>query len=325
MFSKRKNIKITSPIKSNDSYEKSLEFFKAGNLSSLHKQALHIHPEWINGFNAGFKKSLGNDSHIFGDIGLAATSNAKLGVEYFLNDQTDFSQKASNIRFSVNPFAKISEFYICVNPSSAFRLKLKNHIFASALFDENYDRQKQGILSSLWTKSGLSIDWTGGYSRVSFSAFTSNSKSITTSLTALTRIASNFLVGAELNSNQDIKRRSITLEPCLATAYWNENMKMVGSMWLKTLKIDLSWFRKINDNIQISSILIIDAQTRNTIATLFGQYSLGDSIIRAKIATNGLIGATYEQKFWHFSILNSVVANVSTKKFVYGMKIGIEV
>lgn len=325
MFSKPVNITVSPPIKiCNLNVNR---FFNTNNLSSLHKQALAIQPEWLNGFNVSFNKLIAIDTA----VGVSETDvdNGHLVKRnYSLNNNNDGNvdplKQPHCIRMTLNPYGKSSKLFICVHPSSTFRIKFKNQIFASKIFNEIINHGNFNSLSSINIKNECEGDWFGRTSRASLSIFASNAESITSNFSIVKKIAPNFAIETGFHCNRAAPKY-LLLEPWLATAYSNANINLAASMWLKSLKVDLSCFKRINDHMQVGSMFSIDARARNAIGQLFCQYELRDSIIRAKVTSNGLIGATHEFKFWNFNLINSVITNAVTKKIIYGIQIEMEV
>lgn len=310
MFPKSENISAESPIKTCNSNGTTVDFRNPGILSGLHSQALRIHPEWLNGFNVACTKSITIDQIIGHSSGVNS-----IGLK---SAQFDFNYLSNFESNALHKMPITSNFFICYQPLASFRLKYKNQMSApNSIFNET-------SFSSIATRNVLNADWFGGKStRFSFSALFSDRKSISTSLSMLLRITSNFVCGAELNYNRSIGKT--TIQPCLAAAYSNEHLKLVGTMWLNSSKIHLSYFRRINENVQAGSMFVFNLPAEDAIGAIFCQYNFGRSIIRAKIASNGLVGGTYDVKFRHFNITNSIVANMSTDKIIYGTKIGFEI
>lgn len=322
MFSKPENISVDIPIKPCNAYGTTLQFFNPSNLSSVHNRSLLIHPEWLNGFNAAFKKSIGCNKKIYCNFGVNTTGlyGVQCGFDYFENNTINFIQKWPTIRFGLNTYEKSAKLFISYQPLSSFRLQFKNQIFAPKIgqFGDEH------LLSSISSIGALYADWFGNSSKLSFFAISSNEQSIAANLSFSMKVTSNFVWGAELNYNQNIQQKHSPLEPCLTAAYLKQNIKLAASVWPNSPKIHLSCFKRIAKHFQSGSIFIVDVPGDMTSGTVFCQYELDDSIIRAKIASNGLIGATYGIKLWNFSITNSIMTNIYTKKIIYGMKIGME-
>lgn len=311
MFPLPKNISASkSPICS------SLDLLNSSNLSCLHKQALLIHPEWLNGFNAAIKKSIGIDKNIYSSCGINSTglNGAQFLINYSTNNANDSIWKMPNIQLHIND--KLSKLYICYRPSASFRFKFKNQIFSPHKFNTINEQP-------LSSKNILHADWFGKSTRISLSALLPNRKTFSTTLSILTTIHPNFECGAELFYHHGIEND--LLEPCLGAAYSNEHFKLATSIWIKSSKIDISYFRRVNEQFQAGSIFIFNVLSKNAIGSLFCQYDFGNSVLRAKIASNGLIGGTYEFKIGHFYVKNSLMANVSTQKLIHGIKIGFEI
>lgn len=324
MYRYTEKISVKTPINQCNSYGKTLQFFNPGNLSRLHEQALLIHPEWLNGLNITFKKSIGIDKNIFSDFDVNSNglNDIQFGFNYNTKNDIDSICKSSTVQFSLNTYEKCSKLFICYQPLTSLRLKFHNQIFAPRIFDGHFNDEK--LLSYISSKSALNADWIGERFKWTLSAFKLRN-SIATSLSYFTKFTPNLIYGAELNCTKDFSDEKITFEPGFAMAYYNKYINLAGSIWLKTSKIDLSFFKEINKNLQAGSFLFIDPTSKNILGSLFCQYNFYDSTLRAKIASNGLIGATYEMKIWKFNIINSIVANVANKNIIYGMKIGFEI
>lgn len=314
MFSKPKNISVKIPDKQCNAHGTTIQFPNPNHFASVHNQVLLIHPEWLNGFNAAFKKSFEIDKNIYRDFGVNSTglSSIQFGCDYFANNLINLIQKWPIIGFGLN-----------YQPMSSFRLKFKNYISIPTIFDgpSGDDRKRPSILLS----GALHADWFGKSSNVSCSVITSNQQSIAANLSFLTNATSNFAWGAELHYKQGNKQTPNSLEPCLTAAYLNPNINLAASYWPNLSKIDFSCFKQIGKHFQSGSIFVIDIPAQMTTGTVFCQYQWNDSVIRAKIASNGLIGATYAIKIWNFNIRTSILGNISTKKIIYGMKIGLEI
>lgn len=315
---------VKTPINLCNSHGKTLQFLNPANLSSLHKQAVLIHPEWLNGLKVAYNKSIGKDKNIFGDFGVSSTglNSAQIGCNYTINNDNDLVRKTSTIQFSLNPYEKLAKLYICYRPFASLRLRFNNQISAPRIYDGQFrDAQFSSTISS---QSACNVDWFGKFSRLSFSAFTLKN-SMAASLSLLMKASSNFVFGAEINCKKNFNQEKILIEPCIATAYGNEQFKLVSSIWPRKKKIDLSYFQRFNKHFQAGSIVLLDLNTKTSMGSLFCEYEVGDSILRAKIDSNGLTGVTYEIKLWNFNIINSIVANATTKKIIYGMKIGFDI
>lgn len=324
MFRNTEKNSVKTPINECNSFGKTLQFFNTGNLSSLHKQALLIHPEWLNGLNITFKKSIGIDKNIFSDFGVNSDglNDIQFGFNYNTKNDNDSICKSSTVQFTLNRYEKCSKLFICYQPLSSLRLKFHNQIFAPRIFDGHFNDEK--LLSCISSKTTFNMDWIAKRFKWTLSAFKLRD-SIATSLTYFVKFTPNLIYSAELNCTKDLFDEKITFEPCFAMAYNNKYINLTGSILLKSSRIDLSFHKEINKNLQAGSFLFIDPTSKIITGSIFCQYNLYDSTLRAKIASNGLIGATYEMKLWKFNVINSIVANAGNKNIIYGLKIGFEI
>lgn len=316
MFPKSDNITVSPPIKicnSNVNW-----FFNTSNLSCVHKQALAIQPEWLNGFNVSFKKLIAIDNTV--DASEAATNLVHFVKHYPLNNGSNALRESHCIRLTLNPHEKSSKLSVCFHPSSACQIQFKNHIFAPRIFNQLIQSEKHQSSSSINTRNECEFDWFGKTSRVSLSVFASNVESISSNFSFLKEISSNFAIETGIYCNQT-KHEHFLIEPWLATAISNRNINLAGSIWLNSLKVDLSCFKRINDRIKIGSLFCVNTRARNMVGEAFCQFNFGDSIICAKSTSNGLIGATHEFKIWNFNIINSILTNYNTKKMIYGIQV----
>lgn len=320
MFSKPENFSVKTPIKPCNAMRFTLQSLNPNNLSNVHKCALFIHPEWLNGFNAALKKSIGINKNVCCTFGLSSRglNGVQFNFNYLANNERGSLHKWPTIRFGVNSYEKLAKFSICYQPVASFRLKFNNQISIPKFGYRKFDDR---LVVSACPSSTLHADWFWKSSKISFSATSTNKKSNSANLSFLMKATPSFVWGAELNYNQGYQ---ISLEPCLTIAYLKRNVKLAGSVWPHSQRIDISCFKRIGEHFQSGSIFQIDVASQEAVGTVLCQYQLDDSVIRAKIASNGLIGATYEIKLWNFSITNSIVANFSTKNIIYGMKLGMD-
>lgn len=333
VFFKPENIVNSSTKKPSDSNATIYHFFNPGNLSRLHERVTSIHPKWISGLNAEFKKSFTTNSSVFSKFGVdcMGEKNGQIGLEYLFNGIGSMkSTPKIRMRSSMDPYEQSSKLFICFNPLSSFRLKCENHISLPQLFDAGFILGKYGQLAPIQVKNRLNFDWFGPNSRLTWSIHTMNSNAITSSLSFLSNVSPDFAVGAELNANYSRKHKHLSLKPCVAASYSNESTIISGLMCFKSMKaksvskVDLSYVKNVSDHFQIGSIAFYDGKLKDTDISVFAQYSVGSSIIRAKIGTNFLIGATYGIDYGFFNISNSFVTNVLTQKVIFGLNIGVD-
>lgn len=320
MFWKPKNINVDIPIKPcNTSH-----LFNPTNLASVHHRVLLIQPEWLNGLNGSFKKSIGINKNICCNFGLNSfdLNGFQFGFNYSVKNETDSLRKWPTIHFGLNSYQNLAQFFIRYQPTSSFRLTLKNQAVIPNNFDKQFGNDK--LPTSIPSNGVLEAIWFGKSSRISFSAISSSEQLIATKLSFLTKATPNIQCGAELHCNQSTKRKPFSLQPCLSGAYLSQNAKFAATFWPNTSKIDLSYFKRISERFQSGSIFVIDAPVQMATATVCCQYKNDDSVIRAKITSNGLVGATCETKLWNISITNSILTNIFTAKTIYGMQIGKE-
>lgn len=321
MFAMPDNNNISPPVKICNSNVN--RYFNTNILWCLHKKALDIQPEWSNGLNVSFKKLIGIDTAVnVSETDTNITRSVKKNCS--LNNGNDLLQPPHCIQMTLNPQEKSSKLSICAYPSASVRIKFRNHIFASQIFNQFLNHGNGHSLSSINIRNECEGDWFGKTSAVSFSIFASNIASITTNLSILKQISSNFMAEMGFHCNRTIQS-NCKLEPWLATSFGSEMIDVAASIWLKSLNVDLSCFKRINDHMQVGSMLNINTRERNAVGQIFCQYNLSDSIIRAKITSNGLVGATHEFKLWNFNVINSIVTNATTKKIIYGIQLGMEV
>lgn len=333
MFFKPENIVNSSTKKSSKSNATIHQFFNPGNLSRLHKRATSIHPKWISGLNTEFKKSFTTNGNAFSKFGMdfIGEKNGQFGVEYLFNGIDSMKSTSKiQIRSFIDPYEQSTKLFLCYNPLSSFRLKCERAISLPEIFDAGFILGKYGEFAPIQIKNRLNVDWFGQDSRLTVSMNTSSSNSIISSVSFLTNVSPDFAVGAELNLNYNHKHKHLSLKPCLAASYSNESTIISGLICFKTMKvksiskIDLSYAKKVSDHFQIGSITFYDGKLKDTDVSVFAQYSVGNSIIRAKIGTNFLIGATYGIDFGRFNITSSFVTNVLTQKHIFGLNIGVD-
>lgn len=331
MFFVPQNIRFTSTIKSCNPNEFTHQLFNPGNLSFLHKQAVSIHPKWINGFHSQLKTSVDVGENVSIKFGVAATglNSVHFGIDYLLNDGFGPLQKASNIQFKLDPYEQFTESGVCFYPSSWAQLKFKNHIFTPQIVNGSIDDRKYVSLSSIQMENGLTATWSIKRLRMLWSVFASDFKSFNSSLSVLKKVSPNVAIGAELFASQKDEQPYFSLEPSLAAVYWNERMKIAAIIHLNSRKFELSYFKNLSDHFKIGSILLVDEQSKQADASVIWQYSIGDAIIRGKVSSTGLIGATCGIKWGNFNIANSMVANVMTTNvmtanILLGLRVGVE-
>lgn len=316
------------PIELSKSNGITTQFFSFCNLSHLHKQALSIHPEWLNGLNVQLKLNFDINEGVFNTFSVlnaTGTSSFQYGIECSSIDRFNLMQKPSSVRLILNPGEQSTAFLFHCYPSfssTPTRLILKNNLNASRLFNENIDNKLSHLITSIRMKNCLQVDWFGQHSRVSCAVHTLDSTSITTSLSILKNILPNFQIGAELMADRNGQpQQGLSLNPFFATAYENQHSKIAGTVNLKSMKVDLSCLNHVNDQIQVGSTLIIDPKSNNAIASVFGQCLYGDLIVRGKIASNGFIGTTCDYKFGYFTMKSSILTNIFTQKCICGITI----
>lgn len=320
-----KSENITIPIKRCNASDTIPNPFNPSNLTCLHSFVLRIHPEWLIGFNAAFKKSIGNDEKNVADFGVSSTglTSAQIGLNYSIKNESNSTDRAPTIQFNLNLCEKLSKLSICFWPQPSIRLKFNNQLFAPSIFG-NYTNEKRVKSTISWTNA-LNVDWIGECSRVSISLIARNNQSFACNLSFLVNVSPNFVWSSVLNFNDcGTKYAAISLKPYFAAAFFGKNMIFSGSVNVDSLKVDLSCLKQITDHFRAGSIINVDIPGQRAIGSVFLQYELSDSILRAKIASNGVIGATYEFGLWNLNIVNSAVANINTYKIVYGIKVGID-
>lgn len=312
MFSESEKNSVKSPMKTCNSYKTSTEVYNLCNLSCLHKHALLIHPQWMNGLNATLKKSIVFDENFYHDFdgNVTRLNRVQFEINYSPNIKSNF----------IFEMPTISKLFICYHPLASLRMRIQNQTIIPSIFYPPRFYEKL-LSSSISTRNVLNVDWFGRFTQISSSTLFSNCQPISTSLSLLARTTSNFEFGVKLNCSRNNEK--IKLQPCLAAGYSNQNTTLAGT--IKSSKINCFYFHRLNRNFTVGSIFNFNLPEKNGISTAVCQYEITrNALIRAKIASTGLIGGIFELKIWHFNITNSILANFSTHKIIYGMKIGIE-
>lgn len=284
-------------------------YLNPGTLSKLHKEAMKIQPKWLEGFHVGGVKFLARNIQMFGGVNLSTMNNLNgthMGCEFQTADKRNDSLLGMpSIFVAFNPYNCSSKFVFVHHLLDSVKLKFMNF---SSLKPSGFD------------ETTLKCDWFRGPSTISFLTTKVSDQFFMSNLSYLRNISKNMTLGTEFNCIWKHKSEAPIFEHSVAARYMTGKSIVALSAGLAPLKFDVSYFMPVTDKLKVGSSTLIYPGSRRALSAIFLQYDLYDSMIRAKLETNGTLGMTYEKQFDNFQLVGSVLMNAKTNKVVVGFK-----
>ncbi|CAO1399452.1 unnamed protein product [Diamesa hyperborea] len=277
-----------------------------GNIANLHKKTRDTMPIWFEGLSLKGVKNLdvhktlninwniGNNTpcgfRVGGMFGIKSTSN-KTQTPLIFGD-TNPTTLATNLHFLFHPIPK---------------LKLETKIQTGAY----------PFIADLGD-SIASVEYLGDSSTTSFNIYNPKQNAGRFTIGYLKGVTKQLSLGAELLT--EWYDGQWNAQTALAARYSFKNYSVSTTMSLDAL--DVSYWQKVNDSMQISSSLIMNKKTSKALANICYELQMENTVIKGMIDSDWSVGCTYNRHLKHpaSAFGFSVLFCIPTNKFYCGLK-----
>ncbi|XP_053946633.1 mitochondrial import receptor subunit TOM40 homolog 1 [Anastrepha ludens] len=275
-----------------------------GNIHELHLLAQRIKPQYYDGIELDYAHRLAANKIITANWVWSHTrpSGFRFGGTYSLRLYEDFLQTPT-IKADINPTTLASNFSIVFYPHSALRLEAAMQRAA-----ENVPLQTQ-----------TTIELTRPSTTLTCNMYNIRSHTGRSTISAMHSITNAWALGAELLVEW-MDPRSITAETALAARYSKHNYQIAASA--SRQGIDISYWQRIHERIQMATMLAWQSKTEKTIATICYQWDFDDAVVRSMVNSDLSVGFQYYRSLPHIPCGMGLSALISlmTNRFAFGLK-----
>lgn len=297
-------------------------FLNPGNLTQFHSKSQSIEPRWIDGLNWRLRNARSPDRVIFcnGVLSQYCPSGCRLGVIIRPKDNENESVLTTPIfEAELNPYTIASNVALLYHPIPSFRCK-----FSTKIRDRTKTESFVSItdISERFSAiSAVSCDWFGKSTTISLDAYNLTNNSASLTISYLRNLSNSFAMGME-TSVAWTKNQNIVVGSALAARFSTRDTTIAATGSLAPLSLDMSYFHKVNQFIQMGSSVAYNHDIHKAIGAIFWQLDLYDAMVRCKLDSNGCIGISYDRSIQNYDFGFSILFNHKSNNVMCGLKFG---
>ncbi|XP_019543220.4 mitochondrial import receptor subunit TOM40 homolog 2 [Aedes albopictus] len=250
-----------------------------GDFSSLHQRTYDLRPEWFEGFQLNAFKTLAVHRSIRASWNLSHITPTGFRIGAQLHRKcSDSVLKTPILAFDVNPGTLASNIFLLYRPVASLcaemSIQLKPQTHSNPLIDR------------------LSLQHTGTRTTTTLRCYNPTHQSCRVTLDHLISYNDRLAFGAELL--YEWYRDTTNAQMAIAARYSREkySFAITGSREA----FDLSYWRKVNRDLQIGSSLACSHREGKAIGTVYYRIERPDCTIRGLFDSDWSVGFTYQRK-----------------------------
>ncbi|XP_017480475.1 PREDICTED: mitochondrial import receptor subunit TOM40 homolog 1 [Rhagoletis zephyria] len=275
-----------------------------GSIHELHKLAQRIKPTYYDGIELDYAHRLAANKTATCNWVWSHTrpSGFRFGGIYSLRLYEDFLQTPT-ITADINPTTLASNVSIVFYPHSALRLEAAMQRAA-----EDVELQTQ-----------TTIELTRPSTTLTCNMYNVRSNSGRSTISLMRSITESWALGAELLLEWT-DPRSLMADTAIAARYSKYNYQIAASA--SRQGIDISYWQRIHERIQMATLLAWHRKTEKTIATICYQWDFDDAVVRSMVNSDLSVGFQYYRSLPHIPCGMGLSALISlvTNRFAFGLK-----
>ncbi|XP_012156612.1 mitochondrial import receptor subunit TOM40 homolog 2 isoform X2 [Ceratitis capitata] len=285
-------------------YRGSTDKKNPGNIHELHILAQRIKPKYYDGIELDYAHRLAANKNITCNWVWSHTrpSGFRFGGIYSLRLYDDFLQTPT-IMADINPTTLASNVSIIFYPHNALRLEAA--------------MQRAAAEEPLQTQT--TIELIRPATTVSWNMYNVRADSGRSTISIMRSITKSWALGAELLLEWN-DPRSLMTDTALALRYSKYNYQVAASASRQGL--DLSFWQRIHQRIQMATMLAWHRKTNMTIATICYQWDFDDAVVRSMVNSDLSVGFQYYRSLPHIPCGMGLSALISllNNRFAFGLK-----
>ncbi|XP_065079395.1 mitochondrial import receptor subunit TOM40 homolog [Ochlerotatus camptorhynchus] len=280
-----------------------------GDFASLHQRAYDLRPEWFEGFQLNTFKTLTVHRIIWASWNLShiTPTGFRLGAQV-QRKCSDTVLKTPVVAFDLNPGTLASNLFLLYRPvasiCSEISIQLKPQTQSSPVIDR------------------LSLQHTGTSTTTTLRCYNPTRQSCRMTLDHLVSYNDRLAFGAELL--YEWYRDTTNAQMAIAARYTGDkySLAITGSKEA----FDLSYWRKVNNQLQIGSSLACSHREGKAIGTIYYLMERPDCTIRGLFDSDWSVGFTYQRKLSQMPIGTgiSLLFCIPKNTFQCGFKIDLD-
>ncbi|XP_055546769.1 mitochondrial import receptor subunit TOM40 homolog [Wyeomyia smithii] len=250
-----------------------------GDFASLHIRTYNLRPEWFEGFQLNVSKSLALHQTVRASWNLShiTPTGFRIGVQ-LQRRCNDHVLKTPLVAFDVNPSTLASNMFLLYRP------------FASICGEISAQLQPQA--QSVPVIDRLSLQHMGSSTTTTLRCYNPTRESCRMTLDHLMSYNDRLAFGAELL--YEWYRNTTNAQIALAARYSLEKYCIAATGSLEAF--DLSYWRKVNDRLQIGSSFACSHREGKAIGTIYYRIERPDCTVRGLFDSDWSVGFTYQRK-----------------------------
>ncbi|XP_055633859.1 mitochondrial import receptor subunit TOM40 homolog [Toxorhynchites rutilus septentrionalis] len=280
-----------------------------GDFASLHERTYSLRPEWFEGFQLNASKMLAVNQIVHANWNLSHTTPTgfRIGVQ-FQRKCSDSVLKTPLIAFDVNPGTLTSNLFLLYRPVASICSEIRVQLQPQAQTVPVIDR--------------ISLQHTGTSTTTTLTCYNPTKESTRLTLDHLISYNDCLALGAELL--YECFRKTSNAQIALAARYTRDKYSIAATGSKEAF--DLSYWRKVNNLLQIGSSLACNHREGKAIGTIYYRMERPDCTVRGLFDSDWSVGFTYQRKLSQMPISAglSLLFCIPKNTFQCGFKIDLD-